>query len=158
MVASKRQRILEALKARLREISVENGYATNAGDHIFLGSLPNLGPDDPAPCLAIVPGDDAPGSQQAKVMIDWPIDIYVVASVDLKGGDPWVAIEDGIADVKQAIELEDRGLREGVTQLLADKIRRAPVRTMPRESGFPLVGAMVGYVAPYWEVWGAPRE
>lgn len=153
---SKRKKIIRAIRTRLEAIKRNaEGFATNAGAQIHVAFFPQLGPDDPYPCLAIATGTDSLGNQQAKIAITLPIEISVVAHVDIKGGaDPLDVVEDGISDVKRAIELEDRTLGG----LLPNKLQRGPVTAYEREPGSRLVGSVVTYVAFYTEDWGDPHR
>jgi hypothetical protein len=151
---SKRKRILAALVARLEAIHKADGFNTDAGDRVFRGYVPQLGPDDATPYLSLIAPDDTPGSQMVKVVQTLSIDIYVVGRVDLRGEDPDADVEDGIADVKKAIELEDRELGG----LLCDRLTRGVTRSFERESGTPLIGAIVAYQAKYTDVWGDPTD
>lgn len=107
-MASKRLLAIEDLKARLGYIRTANGFSSNAGQAIYLGKIPKLGPSDPESALAIVMDQDEPpasglytegGTVRAKV----PIWVHAIA----KGGDsPLLVFEGLIADIKQAVEIE----------------------------------------------------
>jgi hypothetical protein len=148
---SKRQRVLEAYRTRLQAIRTENGFRTNLGDQVLLGELPMLGKDDPVG-LAVGAGDEVIGSVREHVKVRLPVEIYVVAFADQEN--PWVAVEEAIADVKQAVELADRTF----TRLLLDNMQRGPTRTLPRESGSTTIGAVVTYFADYTDLWGHPEH
>jgi hypothetical protein len=148
---SKRQQILEAFCTRLSAITQTNGFRTNLGDSVLLGELPALGKDDPIG-LAVLAGDEQIGSVKEHIAVTLAVDICVLVSVEDQE-QPWVAIEEAIADVKQAIELADRRLG----RLLLDNMRRGPTRTLPRESGSVVLGAIVTYFAPFTDLWGHPE-
>jgi hypothetical protein len=149
---SKRQQILEAVRTRLRAIKTEDGFRTNLGDEVLLGELPAPGPDDPVG-LAIGVGEEQIGSVQEKVKVTLPIEIYILATVT-DVSEPWVNVEQALADVKQAIELPDRTLG----RLLVDKLRRGPTRSFERESGSLVVGAVITYLADFTDLWGHPEH
>lgn len=148
---SRRQQILEAIRTRLRAIAPETGFRTQLGDDVLLGELPTLGKDDRVG-LAVIAGDEQIGSVREHVKVTLPIQIcVVVAPEDLD--EPWVTVEEAIADVKQAIELPDRTLG----RLLLDNLKRGPVQTLPRESGSALMGATVTYIVEFVDLWGHPE-
>ena len=149
-MASKREAILTALIARVSAIQVANGFATDAGAVVIVGETPELGPDDPTVALAVILGDDQPGYQGEHVFVELPIGIQALARADLE--QPWLSIEAVIADIKRAVELEDRTLGGVVRRFL----QRGPTRALPREPGSTTVGAVVTYIAPFVEQWGNP--
>lgn len=152
-MASRRQRLLEAVLARLQAITVANGFQTNAGDNVFLGVAPEFGPDDPSAAIAVAVGEEVPRFQQANLLIGLPIAIQALVNLEKDDLDqPWLMVEAVIADIKTAIELEDRTF-DG---LVAMRIERGSVLTIPREPGSTTVGAQVTYIAPYIEGWGTP--
>jgi len=150
MAASRRRLIMEAIKARVSEISVTHGFETDAGLTVFLGETPQLGPDDPQTAIAIVVGDEEPQYQGAKFLIRLPLALQALARADLD--QPWLAVEDVIGDLKRAVELEDRTLGG----LVKSDLERRSVVAMEREPGSTTVGAEVTYLFTYSESWGAP--
>jgi len=150
MAASRRRLILEALKARVEEITVEHGFETDAGLTVFLGETPALGPDDSTTAIAIVIGEEDPRYQGAKFLIRLPLAIQAIARADLD--QPWLAVEDVIGDIKRAVELEDRTLGG----LVKSDLERGSVQALEREPGSTTVGAEVVYFAIYSEGWGIP--
>lgn len=147
MASSTRLRILEAIRARLRAVTVGQIEDT----YVFLGEAPDLGPDDPDIAIAILPGEDAVRRQGQKFLITWPIEIQALVKVDLD--EPHVKAEELLADIKQAFELEDLTLGGLVTR---DSMQRQPTRIVPREAGMTTVGVGVTYTVDYQETWGAP--
>ncbi len=150
MADSRRRQFLEALRARLNQITVANGYNTNAGAQLFIGFTPDMGPDDPDTAIAIMIGEDDQGWQAKKMFYILPVEIHALAKADID--DPWMAVESLIQDIKRAVELEDRTF-EGV---LADNLERGPTRPTDREPGALFVGATVTYQARIAEAWGDP--
>lgn len=147
---SQRRDILEAVLARLGTILTSNGFATDAGGTLFLGAVPELGPDDPSVAVAIIVGDDAVTFQGENMFIALPLHIAAVAKADLD--EPWIAVEDVLSDIKKAIELTDRTLGG----LVQRQLLRGTTRTVPRDPGSLTVGVAVEYRAPYREAWGNP--
>jgi hypothetical protein len=147
---SKRQQVLEAVQTRQEAIRKADGFQTDAGETVYLGERPELGPDDPDAVIAIVVRDDQVKVQSGKVFVTLPIAICANAKADLEA--PWVAIEALISDIKTAMELEDKTL-DG---LLSEPIGRGSTRTLDREAGSMTVGASVTYVLSYTEQWGRP--
>lgn len=150
---SVRQAVLTEILARLAAITVANGYQTDAGQEIFIGELPTLGPDDAAAVIAVLVRDDAVedvgGFAGDDIVTTLPIDIQPLAKADLDQA--WLTIEAIIADVRQAIESGDRTLGD----LLTKKLERGRVRPFPRASGSTMVGAAVEYRATFNEPWGS---
>lgn len=147
---SRRQRILAVLLERIEAIRTANGFNTEAGWAVFLGETPVLGPDDPESAIAIVVGDDVTPYQGENVMVQLVIEFQALAKADINK--PWIVVEAMLADIKRAIELEDRTLG----RLVPNKIERGPSRTLPRVPGSTTVGASLTYIAPYLERWGHP--
>ena len=150
-MATKRRRILEACIARLNEISRANGYETDAGAAIFLGVVPELGPDDPAEAIAILPEDDRVTWQGEHAHLVWPIQVAGLAPAS--SDEAWLVVEAIVGDIKRALELEDRALSR---LLVRPGIDRRSTRVVPREAGSMTVGAAVTYENSYTEQWGRP--
>jgi len=149
-MAARRRLILEAIRARLWEIRTVNGFATDAGETVFLGETPELGPDDPEQAIAIVVDDELPAHQGENVFSVMPVVVAALAKADLD--EPWLAVEAVLGDIKRAIELEDRTLG-GLVRL---RFERGATRTMKREPGSVTVGVAIEYRAPILEKWGSP--
>lgn len=141
-MASRRQTILELFKSRLETI--------DADTPVLLGETPAFGNDDPNTALVILPGDDAVQQQGQAIFLVLPIEIHLLAKVDLE--EPWVAIEELLAAVKTAIEVNDDLLRSNAK----DGFQRGPTRTLPRESGSTSIGAILTYFYTYSETWSQP--
>ena len=149
-MASRRQQILEALRARLWAIRTTAGFATDAGETVFLGETPELGPDDPEQAIAMVVEDEIPTYQGENLYTTIPIVIAALAKADLD--EPWLAVEAVLGDIKAAVELADRTLGGLVTR----QIQRGPTRTMQRDAGSVTVGVAIEYRCPLVEAWGRP--
>lgn len=147
---TKRQRILEAMQARLQEITVDNGFATDAGLHVALMETMVLGPDDPAEAIGMVVGEDIVRFHGARFLIELPVSVQAVARADITA--PWSKVEAVIGDIKRAMELEDRSLGG----LLREPLTRGSVRAIAREPGSLFVGAEVPYEPKFIEEWGDP--
>lgn len=148
---SRRQRIIESIIGRLEAINGEGNFQTNAGVAAFFkGYRPTLGDADPDFAIALTIGTDRLQWQGNKMLIDLPIEISALAKVDKE--DAFASIEALIADIKRAMELDDTTL-DG---LLRDDLEREPTTTFDRRGGAPDEGAVLVYVAPYAEAWGAP--
>lgn len=149
-MAARRQLILEAFRARLLAIQIEDGFDTDAGDHVHLGVVPELGPDDSDIAVAITVGDEASKFQGENVLSDLPVEVHALAKADL--AEPWIASETVLADIKRAVELADRTLGG----LVPRRFYRGPVRTRERAVGSTTVGITITYLAPIVEKWGHP--
>lgn len=142
---SKRLRVQLAIQARLTDAMPTV--------NVYLGELPQLDGDNlPDRAIAIVIGDTLPTVQQGDLMIEeeLPVEIQGAARADLD--EPWWSVEDLIADIKRAVELEDRRL----SNLLKYDMKRGGTRTVPRQEGSAFVGAGVMYLCPIQELWGTP--
>ena len=141
---------IEKLEGRLEQIRKSNGYATDAGQLIFLGEQPVLGPDDPVAAIAMVVRRDEPGYQGENVDTVLPVEVQAIVKADITR--PWATIEAVIGDIKKAVEvdhdlggtLKPRGLERGATE------------PMDREAGSEFVGCGVTYRLNFAEQWGAP--
>ena len=109
MADSIRKRILTEVKARLERVTVVNGFTTDAGMALLLGVLPKLGETDPDAAIAIAPQEQTPVPLTLQhVGGDWPIEIIAIANASANRDEPWLVVEDVLADIQRAMELEDR--------------------------------------------------
>jgi hypothetical protein len=140
-VASRRRVLLELFKTRLETI---------AGTKVLLGETPPFGKDDPPTALVVLPADDVVQKQQGTaIFLVLPIEIHLLARVDMDA--PWVAIEELLTQVKAAIELDDELLH---AMNAKRSIERGSTRTIPREPGSTVMGAVITYGIQYSETWG----
>lgn len=146
----RRQLVLEEFKDRLARVTVANGFQSDAGETLFVGETPDLGEDDPPAAIAILVGDEEPVYQGVQLHIRLPYEIQAHVKANLE--QPWETVEQIIADIKKAVELEDRKFGG----LIPRQIERGTVRGLPREAGQTTVGAAVTYLAAYTETWGDP--
>ncbi len=146
---TRRLLILERLAQLAARITLANGFPTDAGARIYLGGAPELGPEDPADAIAIVPRDDQP-REPNYLWIVLPVEIQAIAKATI--ADPWIAVEVLLGSIKLAIELEDRTLGS----LLKGDMTRGPTRTLERQPGSLTIGVGVTYYCSYVEPWGNP--
>lgn len=152
---SKREQFLDQVLSRLAAITVDNGFNTDAGEEVHLGEAPEFGPDDATSHIRVVVDDDEVGPHQAKLFVGLPISIHAIAPVTtaMNLGLAYRDAERVLADIKRAIELDDRTFGG----LVKDKgIVRGSTRTLPRDPGSDFVGVSIEYHAPMHETWGAP--
>jgi hypothetical protein len=149
MATSVRQAVLAAMLARLQVITQGAGFQTDAGETVFLGEAPTLGPDDPDAAIAILVGDDRVNFQNVGVQIRLPIQICALAKV-AEGLAAWQQVEAMLADIIKAVELADRNLGG----LLSSPLEPGVTHTLPREPGAAVVGAVIEYGAIYKRAWG----
>lgn len=153
--AAKREQILDALLARLEAITVAGGFSTDAGASVHLGEAPQFGPDDPGTAIVVAVEDDEVSQFQLKGFITLPLTIQamvaITTAVDL--GLAYRDAERVLADVKRAVELEDRTLGGLVAW---HGLERGTTTTLKREPGSEFVGVAIQYLAPMHETWGAP--
>ena len=152
-MSTRRRSILETIKTRLEAIRIAGGFATDAGAQVFLNEAPALGPDDGDVGIVILVGDDRATWQGKCFLLSLPLELQAVAKADLD--EPWLAVEDVLGDIKQAIELEDGRTLSG---LLSAPFERGVTATLKREPGSEYVGATIVYHAPYKERWGHPES
>jgi hypothetical protein len=146
---TRRLLILERLAALAAVVTRANGFASDAGLHVYLGAAPELGPDDPDEAIAIVPREDV-ASEPNYQNVDLPVEIQAIAKATLT--EPWIAVEALLGAIKLAIELEDRTLGS----LLKGRMTRVSTRTLERPPGSTTIGLGVTYRCPYVEPWGDP--
>ncbi len=138
------------MRTRLENILVTNGYNTDVGQAVMLGEQPAFGPDDPSAVVALIVGADAPGYQGEHVIVTLPVEAQAIVKADVD--DPWVTVEEIIADIKKAVETDhDLG-----GALIPRGLERGATRPFDRESGSEFVGAGVEYRLMFKELWGAP--
>jgi hypothetical protein len=155
MADSIRKRILSEVKQRLSVITPDNpGFVTDAGQHIFIGVLPKLGPDDPDAAIAILPHDHATGYQLQHVVGEWPIEIIAVANASENRQEPWLLVEDVLADLQRAMETEDRTFAGTISR--HDCFEVGAAKTFERESASDVVAISQLYVFSVKRVWGHP--
>jgi hypothetical protein len=156
MAASKRIGALLEIKRRLQLIAKPT-FWTDAGLNVLMGEQPVFGPDDPDVAIAVVLGSSTDERQGlTKIhMSRLPLSVQAFASAAPKDGtDPLIAVEEVVADIKRALELEDETLA-GWTKPDGG-FRRVGVRVIPREEGSEFVGAAVDYELLFEDGWGKP--
>lgn len=145
-----RQDALTELVSRLADISVTNGYQTDAGARVFILEDPALGEDDPDAALALVVRADAVTWQGDKGFVLLPLEVQAHA----KGAaeTPWATVEAILGDIKTAVE-QDHDLAGTLTE---NGLVRGPTAVVKREPGSTTVGVGVEYLLQYEETWGRP--
>lgn len=153
-----RQRILEAYLGRVQAIHGP-GFQTNAGQRVYLGVDARLGEEDdltdPSDTAAIeisIGPIARPEHQMERLQVEMPVTFRAVALASYR--QPWTAIEACCADIKRAVELEDRTLGG----LVASDIERGDEQVMERERGSEVVGYEITYPTLYSEAWGHPES
>lgn len=151
---SKRQAAVAVILARLEEITVENGFATDAGENVSLGETPQLGPDDPDVALSILVQDDDTGHQGEHIVCQVPIEVHGIVPDNMAS--PTAAMEALVSDIKRAIEVAGDPARSLGGILVRRGLTRGSTRILRRAAGSEYMGVVVQYVATLGEVWGAP--
>lgn len=154
MAASRRRQIIETLLTRLQAIDGSGGFETDAGRRVAMNARPRWGPDDEDTAITLMVNDDAPGWQQNKVLINLPFVILALAREDRDR--PWMVVEQVLADIKRAIELEDRSLGGLVSGAPTAEFFRGVTQLAELEEGANTVAVQITYVVPYEESWGRP--
>lgn len=156
MALSTRQEILAEFERRLSAIDGTPPFQTSAGLEIYRNEVPNLGPDDAAAAIAIITEPDSVGWQKQNLLIDLPVAVAALARVsdtaDVRAATK--TVEAVVADIKRAVELEDRRL--GLQQVDSRGIKRGSTSTLARQDGSTTVGAAINYDVTYVEAWGNP--
>lgn len=154
---SRREQIIAWVVDALEGISTDNNFRTDAGASLYVGVTPDLSAEsesgDPEAAIALVIGDDDPRQQGGKLQISLPFKVCCLARAN-STVDAWQAVEALLADVKEAIEVDDRTLGGLITHGLT----RGSTRTADREPGSKAVGAEIEYMAVYPEAWGEPTR
>jgi len=145
VAVTRRQQILEALIARMQEIQIANGYATDAGLAVHIGDVPLFGADDPTEVIVIVAQETRPGANRVEIL---PVEFQAVATVALD--QPYLAAEAVLSEITRAMEVEDRTLGGLVKDMTI-----GPTRLLAREPGSTTVGVGQLYDLTYVRPWGA---
>jgi hypothetical protein len=146
---STRQDVIGELVSRVEDISIVNGYQTDAGLTLFVGATRQLGPDDPNTAICVLVRDDAATDLGGDVSTTLPVECQAIGKVTLDAA--WLTVEAIIADIRKAIETGDRTL-DG---LLTRDLVRGRTRALPRDPGSTQIGAGVEYRATFLESWNA---
>ena len=146
---TRRLLILERLGALAGTITKANGYDSDAGQKVFIGASPELGPADPDFAIAIVPGDEL-AVEDGRISNTFPVAVQAIGKAE--AADAWINLELLLGDLKAAIELEDRTLGA----ILKGVMKRGPTRTLERPPGATTIGVEVFYQCPYVDEWGNP--
>lgn len=146
-----RETVVSQFIARLQAITVVGGYSVDIGERLFVGEVPELGPDDPKAAVALVVGPDTIRHIGEHVTLTLPMEISAVVR-----GEPnasvWLRVERILGDIKRAVEGGDRRL-DG---LLRERIERGQTQTREREPGSQCSGVSIDYFVPMSEQWGLP--
>lgn len=152
---SKRIGAITELKRRLAAIE-RPAFSTDAGKNVFVGEVVSLGHHDPETAIAIVIGDSTETHRGLSDVVEGNSVVAIQAIVKAAPADradPFLMAEDVIADIKRAVELEDRSL-DG--WCLSTGFARAAIRPARRMEGSEYVGAAVEYALAVEERWGHP--
>lgn len=150
-MSARRKLIIEALANRAAQIRVANGFNTDAGLTLFLGTSPSLGPDDPETAISLLVGRTRTTVDiESLKTITLPVMFDALAREDL--ANPLLAAESVIGDLKRAIETTDLTLGG-----LAEHLDPGEVESIPREDGTLSIGLRLEYLVRYTEAWGNPE-
>jgi hypothetical protein len=89
------------------------------------------------------------------VVCDWPIDIIAVANASENRDEPWLLVEDVLADIQRAMELESDRTFGGLLNR-HDCCQVGTARTFDRESASEVVAVSQTYVFQLSRVFGNP--
>jgi len=148
---SRRADIIQEMRTRLAGISVSGGFRTDAGANVLVNELPEFGESAPAAVIVLMVGTDERTWSGKAFMVRLPLAVMGLVDTDRADtGDAWSLAEDLAADIKQAIETDDRRLND----LLMEFLERGDTEILAREPGTSTMGVVVNYVAPFKEPWG----
>jgi hypothetical protein len=150
---ARRTQILAALKARLEQISVANGYWTNAAGHVHHGRVEVTADDvlSGTAVLALIPGRATKREGGRRMLLDLPLAIQGLVPADPVN--PLDSVEPILADIKRAFFLPaDEQLGGLVTH-----VAYVGESVTDRVSGGTLAGVEVEANVVYWEQYGLPE-
>lgn len=153
---SRRADVIAEIKARLEGISIAGGFRTDAGATVLVNELPEFGETSvggatPTSAIVLLVGTDERTWSGKAFMVRLPMAAMGLVDTDsVSTGDAWRLAEDLAADIKQAIETDDRRLGS----LLMEFLERGDTEILAREPGTSTMGVVVNYVAPFKEPWG----
>lgn len=167
-MSTKRSLALLDLKSRLAKITIANVFSSDAGLHIAMGDILQLGPDDAQVGLAVSVGDDTVENRGPRNICTVPVEIAAYVPVDTT--DSLIVIEGLIGDIKRAVEIESDqpnsptgrdiflgAIVDGVAVGTTMKgVKRGATKQIPREVGATVIGASVTYELTFNEFWGEP--
>ncbi len=153
-MASRRLYILEALAETLEQITLINGFNTDAGLKVELGQDLDLAEADPDAAIVIVPGAERFDPTQTKLYSEWPLAIRAVVKADLD--QPWVTAEMIIADIERAVEVADRTFGDLVNFNGAHGLILDSIASFERAPGSSVVGMEALFIAKLQRSWGDP--
>jgi len=149
-MSSRRESIIATVAARLGVIAKSDGFLTDMGSTLTINDYPQFGPDDPRQALVLMVGDEDGQWRGRGLIVNLPMTCLVLVDADLTS-DGWRAIEQGISDVKRAIEIDDDRSLGG---LLTGPFERGNVEVIPREPGSLAMGAVIPYTLTFKDAWG----
>jgi hypothetical protein len=155
MAQSRLELILEAAKGRLEAISTTGGYSTDAGQAVYLGAVPALGPHDDTAAIALLPGFEnlkvVGGFNQFTLVLQ--IQALVFVPSDERLSDSFLTALAMLADIRKAMELEDRTLGG---KLGGNGLEAGLPSLVERETGSQFVGVQMEYRGLVKNDWGNP--
>ena len=144
---NKRQQIVDAIETRMKTIRTTNGYATNAGAHVFTWIRTQV-PETEMPAISIYDGDCPIDYDNAP--LNFPHHLLDVALVaEAKGSTAQVDVRKIIADIVKAIgaDLTWGGLAID-TDLISHGIN---MEQGDKPAGAGIVQIRITYRTPLWE-------
>lgn len=144
-------RILRALRVRLEQISVANGYLTDTGKYVVAG--PGQVEKRDCPAAAVIPGGDEKSEDQGRSMrlsSTFHVDHWVAAYPELPGE----AIVEQAADIRRAA-LDSAGK---LADDDGDLARLLYVRSERMDSSDGVEGMRQTYLVNFEEAYGDPTR
>lgn len=147
---TRRLLILQRLGALVGAIQKVNGFDTDAGLAVYIGTAPELGPTDPDYAIAIVPGDEN-ATEDGRISNLFAVQVQAIGKAGI--AEAWIGVELLLGDLKEAIEdPNDRTLGS----IFKGVLKRGPTRTLERPPGSTTIGTTITYSGTYIDEWGNP--
>ncbi|MDM7922112.1 MAG: hypothetical protein QUS14_07405 [Pyrinomonadaceae bacterium] len=140
MADSKRQRLVDAIKARMQTILTANGYATNIGQNVHDWRVHFQEDELPAVTICDLPADAAETagrSNPQETIWLMPVQIRVYAAKDTDPSN----IREMLKDIQAAIRTDDRWKVSNVgLAMITRPLREGP---LVHEESFEVIGGVV---------------
>ncbi len=152
---SRLQLIIAASKRRLVVIRTDAGYATDAGQAVYLGAIPALGSNDDRAAVALLPSFENLKVVGAYVQYTVVLQIQALVFVESESqlSDSFEIALAMLSDIQRAMELDERtlgGLIDGLG------LEFGLPSLVERETGSQFVGLQMEYRGKVKHAWGNP--
>lgn len=153
MVDSVAKRLVLEISSRCQQITVANGFHTNAGQQVFRGRVTFDAEADPLPALSIFAHEEVIEQNMHDERMDVKLNIAIFAHAETDALNPLDIAEDLVADIKRAVLLLSNRSAGGLCQ----DIRYAGREAAPPEDGSNTTSVRVHFEVLYPEIYGDPH-